>query len=156
MKNVFLSGKWVLSILAIFTLLFAISCNNNAKKEATAKNPEKESPTVKKAAVVEEKQDSAMFQKKLQLFEKLDLNKDKKISKNEYLSKAAQDFDTLDVNHDGKLTTAESDLVTPMVTSGKDYVTKTEYLAYYTKKFKTLDKNNDGYLVIEEIDIREN
>ena len=97
-----------------------------------------------------------MFQKKLTFFKNYDLNKDKKISEEEYLDMASKKFDQLDTNHDGKLTTTESDLVTSMVTSNKNYVTKKEFLAFYTKKFKAMDKNQDSYITTEELDVREN
>ncbi len=156
MKREFLSGKWLLYTLLLSGLLLAASCANHATKESTQQKLEQEPKTVKKAAVVEEKQDTVMFQKKLEFFKKFDTNKDKQISEKEYLNMAGQKFDTLDANHDGKLTAAESDLVTPMLAQGKKYVTKAEFLAFYSKKFKTMDKNKDGYIDMEELDIREN
>ena len=156
MKKIMLSGKGIVYLFLFTALLLAASCANQGKKESTRQNPEQESKTVKKEAVMEEKQDSVMFQKKLDFFKKFDVNNDKKISEKEYLSMASQKFEALDANHDGKLTADESDLVTAIAPQGKNFVTKQQFLDYYKKKFRTMDKNKDNYVTMEEMDVREN
>ncbi len=156
MKRIMLSGKGIVYLFLFSTLLFAASCANQGKKESTQQKLEQEPKTVKKEAVVEEKQDSVMFQKKLAFFKKFDVNNDKKISEKEYLSMASQKFAALDANHDGKLTKDESDLVVSIAPQGKNFVTKQQFLDYYKKKFQAMDKNKDNYVTMEELDIREN
>jgi len=156
MKTNSLFGKTGLYILMFTTLVFAASCANQNKKKSTAKKIDQESVNLKKNAVHEEAQDTVMFNKKLQLFKKLDLNKDNKISEKEYLTMASEKFDQLDKNHDGKLTVEEFDLVSTMASKGKDYVTKPEFIAHYKEKFLSMDKNKDGYVTMEELDVREN
>ena len=155
MKRIMLSGKGIVYLFLFSTLLFAASCANQGKKESAQQKLEQEPKTVKKEAVVEEKQDSVMFQKKLDFFKKFDVNNNKKISVKEYLSMASQKFEALDGNHDGKLTADESDLVTA-IAQGKDFVTKQQFLDYYKKKFQNMDKNKDNYVTMEELDVREN
>jgi Ca2+-binding EF-hand superfamily protein len=97
------------------------------------------------------------------LFNGMDTNKDKTVSKQEYLDYYAKRFDSMDKNKDGKITADElptknkgkANALFNEIDANKDgVVTKQEYLDYYAKKFDAADKNHDGKLTQDELPAR--
>jgi Ca2+-binding EF-hand superfamily protein len=71
-----------------------------------------------------------------QRFEKLDINKDGRVSRDEMLGKASERFDRADANKDGTLTAEER---------------AAAHKRFAEEHFKKADKNGDGVLTADEL-----
>jgi Ca2+-binding EF-hand superfamily protein len=92
-------------------------------------------------------------------FNKIDVNNDGKISKEEYNAAVIKTFNKYDKNKDGFLTKEEIKAIRKIdtqkflkeVDKNKDgKISKEEFIEAAEKRFKLLDKNNDGFISQQE------
>lgn len=92
-------------------------------------------------------------------FQKVDKNKDGKISKQEFMDQAARNFDKVDNNSDGALGREEiksgsnvdaQKLMDEVECVREEKIVKAKYLQAAERQFKSMDKNQDGYIDIKE------
>ncbi len=99
------------------------------------------------------------------MFERHDINKDGKVTKDEMSQKKMKFFDIIDADKDGAITLEEAkkgrkavrmahkaEMMKKIDTDGNGLVSEAEFTAIAAKKFKKMDANGDGNLSMEELE----
>ena len=134
-----------LGLLAVLMsgFVLATSCGDDASRamppEETSAQPAEKMEPVKHGA---EKENH---------FAEMDIDKDGKISKDEFNAHAKEEYKNKDKNKDGKITKDECGKFDKLNTDGNDFLSEEEFVKGHAGMFEKMDADKDGFVTQDEM-----
>ena len=142
MKRVNLAKLGLLTVLMI-GLTFITACGDDAgraiPKQETSAQSEEKTESVKPGA------------KKMNHFAEMDIDKDGKISLDEFNTHAKEEYKNKDKNKDGKITKDECGKFDKLNTDGNDFLSEEEFVKGHAGMFEKMDADKNGFISKEEM-----